>query len=206
MITDLLAVIGGFIIHTINDLGYVGVAILMAIESAAIPLPSEIIMPFSGFLVLSGRFTIIYLSIAGAIGSVIGSVITYALGYYGGRALILKYGRFVLISEHDLNLTEKFFKRFGKLSTFLGRVLPIFRTFISIPAGIGKVPLIPFIFYTFIGSFIWSYFLAWLGFRLGENWQILETYFRKFDLLIGLLIIIFIVWWIRRHFLSKNKS
>src|SRR3989344_6995933 len=134
MLTNLILAITNFITSTIDQLGYAGVALLMAIESAAIPLPSEIIMPFAGFLVESGRFTLVGLSIAGAVGSVIGSVITYALGYYGGRPLIIKYGRYVLISEHDLHLTEKFFQKFGKLSTFIGRLLPIVRTFISIPA------------------------------------------------------------------------
>src|SRR3989338_6678118 len=120
MIAEILTQISNFVIHVISSLGYTGVALLMAIESAAIPLPSEIIMPFAGFLVESGRFTLVGLSIAGAVGSVIGSVITYALGYYGGRPLIIKYGRYVLISEHDLHLTEKFFQKFGKLSTFIG--------------------------------------------------------------------------------------
>lgn len=204
MITDLILAITDFITSTINHLGYPGVALLMAIESAAIPLPSEIIMPFSGFLVEGGRFSLMGLGLAGAIGSVIGSVITYALGFYGGRPLILKYGKYVLISEHDLNLTEKFFQRFGFASVFLGRILPVVRTFISIPAGIGKVAFWPFVATAFAGSFIWSYFLAWLGMRLGENWHSLEAYFRKFDLLIGIVLIIFIIYWIRRH--KKNSS
>lgn len=203
MITDILAYLTQFITNTIDQLGYAGVVILMAIESAAIPLPSEIIMPFAGFLVEEGRFTLIGLSIAGALGSVLGSVVTYALGYYGGRPLIVKYGRYVLITEHDLALTEKFFDRFGKMSVFIGRMLPVVRTFISIPAGIGKVAFWPFVIYCFVGSFVWSYFLAWLGMRLGENWHSLETYFRKFDLAIGAVIVIFIIYWIRRHI--KNR-
>lgn len=203
MITDLLLAITNFITSTIGQLGYLGVALLMAIESASVPLPSEIIMPFSGFLVESGRFTLFGLALAGAVGSVIGSILTYALGYFGGRPLIVKYGRYILLSEHDLHLTEKFFQKFGSISTFIGRILPIVRTFISIPAGIGKVSIGPFIFYTFIGSFIWSYFLAWLGMRLGENWRSLEIYFRKFDLLIGVLIIAFVIYWIKRHFRNR---
>ena len=167
MITDLLAVATGFITNIIDTFGYLGVALLMAIESAAIPLPSEVIMPFAGFLVESGRFSLIGLSLAAAAGSVVGSIITYALGFYGGRPLIIRYGRYVLITEHDLALTEKFFKRFGTASVFIGRMLPVVRTFISIPAGIGKVPFWPFVYYCFIGSFIWSYFLAWLGKTFG---------------------------------------
>lgn len=203
MITNLLLTITNFITSTISHLGYPGVVILMAIESAAIPLPSEVIMPFGGFLVLSQRFSLFGLAIAGAIGSVIGSLITYAIGFYGGRPLISKYGRFILLNQHDLELTEKFFKKFGNVSTFLGRILPVVRTFISIPAGIGKVSLPPFIFFTFLGSFVWSYFLAWLGMKLGENWQILENYFRKFDLAIVILFILIIIYWLKRHF---NRS
>ena len=205
MFTDIILAITNFITSTIDSLGYAGVAILMAIESAAIPLPSEIIMPFAGFLVESGRFTLFGLAMAGAIGSVIGSAVTYALGYYGGRPLIIKYGKYVLIAEHDLALTERFFQKFGKFSVFIGRMLPVVRTFISIPAGIGKVPIIPFLIYAFIGSFIWSYFLAWLGIRLGENWHSLETYFRKFDIVIVIVIVIVIIWWIRRHFKNRLK-
>jgi membrane protein DedA with SNARE-associated domain len=205
MFTDIILAITNFIIQTIDSMGYFGVALLMAIESAAVPLPSEIIMPFAGFLVEGGRFNLWGLSVAGAIGSVIGSWVTYALGYYGGRPLIVKYGRYVLITEHDLELTERFFQKFGKLSSFFGRILPIVRTFISIPAGIGKVPFWSFTFYTFVGSLIWSYFLAWLGWKLGENWHSLESYFRKFDLLIGVLIIGFIIYWIRRHIKGRAE-
>lgn len=205
MFTDLILAITNFITQTIDQLGYTGVALLMAIESAAIPLPSEIIMPFSGFLIESGRFSLFGLGLAGAVGSVIGSIMTYALGYYGGRPLIIKYGRYVLITEHDLRLTERFFEKFGKLSTFLGRILPVVRTFISIPAGIGKVPFLPFVFYTFLGSFIWSYFLAWLGLKLGENWHTLESYFRKFDLVIGIAVALFIAYWTQRHIKHRIK-
>src|SRR3989344_4284453 len=199
MITDIILIVTDFITSTIDAWGYLGVVVLMAIESAAIPLPSEIIMPFSGFLVESERFTLTGLALAGALGSVLGSVITFALGYYGGRHLNIKYGRYVLITQHDLELTERFFYKFGGWSTFIGRLLPVVRTFISIPAGIGKVAIIPFVVYTFIGSFIWSYFLAWLGVKLGHNWHSLESYFRKFDLFIGVIILTLLIWWVRRH-------
>jgi membrane protein DedA with SNARE-associated domain len=198
--------ITNFIVQTISTLGYGGVVLLMGIESAAIPLPSEVIMPFAGFLVGSGRFNLLGLALAGAFGSLVGSLVTYGLGYYGGRPLVIRYGRYVLISERDLRLTERFFEKFGKVSTLIGRLLPVVRTFISIPAGIGKVPIWSFSFYTFVGSFIWSYFLAWLGWRLGENWHTLEIYFRKFDMLIIALIILFIIWWIRRHLRHLKQS
>lgn len=205
MVTTILLAITGFITSVISSMGYTGVALLMAIESAAVPLPSEVIMPFSGFLVTSGRFSLLGLALAGAIGSVIGSLVTYALGYYGGRRLILRYGRYVLISPEDLAMTERFFARFGSLSSLIGRVLPVVRTFISIPAGIGKVPLKPFVFYTFVGSFVWSYFLAWLGMIMGDNWHGLETYFRKFDLIVGIVLVAGIAWWIWRHFRRRKE-
>jgi membrane protein DedA with SNARE-associated domain len=203
MIEQIIFYVTTFITNTIDSMGYIGVVILMGIESAAIPLPSEIIMPFSGFLAATGRFTLFGLALAGAIGSVLGSWITYALGYYGGRPLVIRYGRYVLITQHDLEMSERFFARFGSWSTFIGRMLPIVRTFISVPAGIAKEPIVSFTVAAFVGSFIWSYFLAWLGFRFKENWHSLETYFRQFDVLIVAIIIVFIIWWIRRHL--KNR-
>lgn len=200
---SLIAAVTNFIISTISQLGYSGVAVLMAIESAAIPLPSEIIMPFAGFLVGSGRFSLVGLGLAGAVGSTIGSLATYALGFYGGRPLIRKFGRLAWLSEKDLSLAENFFQRFGNLSAFIGRLLPVIRTFISIPAGIGKAPIISFTVYSFVGSFLWSYFLAWIGFTLGEHWVNLEIYFRKFDLVIILVIVIALLYWIARH--KKNR-
>lgn len=206
MLTDLLLHVTNFIIQTISTLGYAGVALLMAIESAAIPLPSEVIMPFAGFLVAAGRFNLLGLALAGATGSTIGSLITYALGYYGGRPLIRRYGHLVFLSERELVMTERFFDRFGHYwSTFLGRVFPVVRTFISIPAGIGKVKIIPFTLGAFIGSFIWSYFLAWLGLKLGQHWNNLEQYFRKFDLVIVAVIFIAVVYWVIRHIKNRVK-
>ena len=136
-----------FVTQVIGSMGYAGIVALMGIESACVPLPSEIIMPFAGFLVGGGRFNLVSLALAGAIGSVIGSWATYALGYFSGRPLIIRYGRYVLISEHDLHLAEKFFQKFGSWSSFIGRVLPVVRTFISIPAGVGKVPFYSFTIY-----------------------------------------------------------
>ena len=202
--SHLLSAVSSFITQTISGLGYPGVTLLMGIESAAIPLPSEVIMPFAGFLVASGRFGLWQLALAGAVGSTLGSLLTYGIGYYGGRPLMRRYGHFVFLSERELIWTENFFNRFGHYwSTFLGRILPIIRTFISIPAGVGKVRLIPFTITAFVGSFIWSYFLAWLGLKLGENWDHLEIYFRKFDLVIGVIILFGAIYYIYRH--VKNR-
>ncbi len=203
MIGQAVNLVTHFIVQTISNLGYTGVAALMAIESAAIPLPSEIIMPFAGFLVASGRFTLLGLALAGAVGSTIGSLATYAIGFYGGRPLIRRFGHWVFVTERELNFTERFFNKFGSLSSFLGRLLPVIRTFISFPAGIGKAPIISFTLYSFVGSFIWSYFLAWVGLRLRDEWSILEMYFRKFDIAITGVIVAGLVYWVIRHI--KNR-
>jgi len=203
MIEQILSAVTNFIISVIDSSSYIGIALLMAIESAAIPLPSEVIMPFSGFLVSEGRFTLFGISLAGAAGSVLGSWVTYWLGKYGGRPLVVKYGRYVLISEHDLDIADRFFTRFGTWATFLGRVLPVVRTYISIPAGISRVKFIPFTVATFAGSLIWSYFLGWVGFKLGENWESLSGYFHQVDWIIVTLVVIGAAWWILRHI--KNR-
>ena len=206
MLGSILSAITTFIISTISLLGYSGVALLMAIESAAIPLPSEVIMPFAGFLVTEGRFTLFLAALAGAVGSVLGSWVTYWLGRYGGRPLVQKYGKYILISEHDLNLADKFFARYGTWATFFGRILPGIRTYISIPAGISKTKFWPFTLTCFVGSFLWSYLLAWIGFKLGQNWEALKPLFRKFDVAIVVLIVIGLVWWIRRHIKNTVRN
>ncbi len=160
----------------------------MAIESACIPLPSEIIMPFSGFLVSKGIFNFWLVSLAGAFGCLIGSLLAFWLGHRYGetvvRQLIRKYGKFVLVFEYELDEAEHWFKKHGQLIIFSSRLLPVVRTFISLPAGIAGMNIKTFSFYTFIGSFIWSAGLAYVGKILGENWDTLGTYFHKFDVLI----------------------
>ena len=195
----ILAAISNWIIHLISTLGLVGVALLMAIESAAIPLPSEIIMPFSGFLVATGRFSLLGISIAGAIGSVAGSLVLYYIGYYGGRPFIEKYGKYFLVSQGDMAKADQFFQKYGIFSKFIGRILPVLRTFISLPAGIFKVEIKRFIIYSFAGSFIWSAVLGFIGLKLGEHWDSLRSYFHNLDLLLGLLILAAIIWFIYRH-------
>lgn len=202
----ILAALSHFIVNTISALGYLGVALLMAIESANIPLPSEVIMPFSGYLVFSGRFSLFGIAIAGGVGCLIGSLFSYWLGAKGGRPLIERYGKYILMSKHDLNLTDRWFQRWGNVTVFIGRLLPIVRTFISFPAGIARVNLWTFSIYTLVGSIIWSYFLGWVGFKLGENWDSLKGYFHRFDLIIGLLLIAGIVWWIARHIKHSRED
>ncbi len=151
--------------------GYGGVALLMAMESACLPLPSEIIMPFAGFLVSTGRFGLVPVAVAGAIGCNLGSAIAYEAGARGGRRFVERYGKYVLATTHDLDLATRFFARFGALAIFIGRLLPLIRTFIALPAGIGHMRRVPFHAYTFVGSFLWCLMLAYIGERLGRAWE-----------------------------------
>jgi len=205
MIEKIISILAGFIIATISSLGYGGILLLMAIESACIPLPSEIIMPFSGYLVFKGEFSLWGIAVAGAVGCVVGSLVAYFIGAYGGRSLVYKYGRYVLISHHDLNLADRWFNRHGGITIFIGRLLPVIRTFIALPAGISRMHLLPFIVYTFVGSLIWCYGLGWIGMKLGENWRTLGAYFHKFDVVIGIVLVVAVVWYVRRHLKHREE-
>jgi len=206
MITAIISVLASFITWGISSMGYSGVALMMAIESACIPLPSEIIMPFSGYLVSTGTFTLLGVSLAGAIGCVIGSILAYWVGYYGGRPMAEKYGKYILVTKHDLDIADKFFGKYGNAAVFFSRMLPVIRTFISLPAGIARMNFPKFVIYTFLGSFPFCYILAYIGKKMGDNWDTLGGYFHKFDAVIGVLIVIGIIWFIRRHLNIKKKG
>ena len=202
MIAKIIEVLSGFIVMVISALGYFGVVLLMAIESACIPLPSEIIMPFSGYLVYTGRFNLWAVGIAGAFGCVIGSLVAYWVGMYGGRPLIERYGRYVLISHHDLDLADRLFQKYGEAIIFASRLLPVIRTFIAFPAGVARMNLTKFCLYTFLGSFPWCVGLAYVGQKLGEQWnkdETLKSLFHRFDFVIGIIGVIAVAWWIWRH-------
>lgn len=208
MIGKIIELVTAFIIATISMLGYGGIVLLMAIESACIPLPSEIIMPFSGYLVYTGRFNIWLVASAGALGCVVGSLVAYWVGMYGGRPLIEKYGKFVLVSRHDLDLADRWFDRFGEVIVFVSRLLPAIRTFIAFPAGVARMNLKKFIIYTFAGSLPWCLGLAYVGQKLGEQWDKdprLKTLFHRFDFVIGIVIVIAAAWWIWRHVRHSKK-
>ncbi|KKS70574.1 MAG: DedA [Candidatus Daviesbacteria bacterium GW2011_GWA2_42_7] len=189
----MLESVAGWVIHIISTLGYPGIVLTMAIESALIPLPSEIIMPFSGFLVSTGRFELIWVGVAGALGNVLGSLAAYALGYWGHeklvRRFVRKWGKWILLGEEELDKAEELLHKYKDLVVLGSRVVPGVRTVISLPAGFAKLPLGRFIVLTFIGSFIWSLFLAWVGFTMGENWDTLGPYFHKADALIILVVL-----------------
>jgi membrane protein DedA with SNARE-associated domain len=196
----ILELVMGFIHETIMQFGYAGVAILMAIESANIPLPSEFIMPYAGFLVQQGKMDFHLAALAGAIGCVLGSVPSYWLGKWGGRSFLLKYGKFLLLSEHDLIVAERWTDKYGDLAFFICRMLPVVRTFISLPAGILHAHFWPFVIYTFIGSLIWSYGLVWVGVYFGENLETFREIWHKFDYAIIGILVILGIWYMWRHF------
>jgi membrane protein DedA with SNARE-associated domain len=207
MISTILLALASFIKAVISSLSYPGIVLLMAIESACIPLPSEVIMPFSGYLVYTHRFSSLWLvATMGAIGCNLGSVLAYEVGAYGGRPLIEKYGKYVLLSAHDLELADRFFKRYGSITVFIGRLLPVIRTFIALPAGIARMPRGRFHFYTFAGSWPWCWVLAYVGLKLGEHWDSdprLKLWFHRLDAVIVVVLLLGVAWFIRSH--ARNR-
>ncbi|HKQ09424.1 MAG TPA: DedA family protein [Blastocatellia bacterium] len=209
MIAKIIEFLSGIIVAVISSLGYAGVVLLMAIESACIPLPSEIIMPFSGYLVYTGRFNLWGVGVAGALGCVLGSIVAYYIGLYGGRPLIEKYGRYILVSHHDLDLADRWFQKYGEIIVFASRLLPVVRTFIAFPAGVARMNMSRFILYTFLGSLPWCLGLAYVGQKLGEQWdknETLKAWFHRFDFVIGILLVAGAAWWVWRHLKNARST
>ena len=192
MVEKILAALAGFAIAVISAGGYWGIALLMAIESACIPLPSEIIMPFAGYLVSTGEMNIYLAATAGALGCNLGSIVAYEVGRRGGRPLAERWGKYVLVGPGELDLADRFFNRWGAAAILIGRMLPIIRTFIAFPAGVARMKLIPFHVYTFVGSWPFCFLLAWIGAKLGTAWNSdprLKAFFHQADLAIGLTLV-----------------
>jgi len=190
MLDKIVSGLSAFVIAVISTLGYGGVVLMMAIESACIPVPSEVIMPFSGFLVASGRFNLNMVAVMGALGCLLGSYLAYYVGANGGRRFIERYGRYLLIAPHELEIADRFFARWGSLAVFLCRLLPVVRTFIAFPAGVSRMKLLPFTIYTLLGSYLWCLALAYAGMKLGQNWKDLAPYFHRFDALIAIVLVL----------------
>ncbi len=182
----------GFITNLIESTGYLGILVLMTLESALIPIPSEIIMPFAGYVVYMGKLDLVLVVLMGTLGNLIGSLLAYYLGLYGGRPFIEKYGKYILIRHSHLETAERLFNHYGDIIIFASRMLPAVRTVISLPAGIGKMNLKRFTIYTFIGSIPWNFALTYLGFLLGPKWDEITLFFEKADIIfvIGLIIIL----------------
>ncbi len=206
MFAEIISVVSDFIIQLISSLSYFGVVIAMAVESACIPLPSEIILPFSGFLVYQGQFNLWLAALAGTTGCLIGSLAAYYVGKWGGRPLVEKYGKYILISHHDLNWADHWFKKYGEITIFFGRLLPVIRTFISFPAGVARMNIWKFSLYTILGSFPWCLLLVYVGQRLGGQWENLKGLFHRFDLVIGIILIAGITWYVWRHIRNLKRS
>ena len=199
MVTNIIDILANFVVSTIHLLGYPGVFLLMLVESCGILMPSEVIMPFSGFLVADGTLNFWLVVLLGGLGNLAGSLLAYWIGWKGGRPLIEKYGKYILISKHDLDIADHWFNKYGELTAFFGRLLPVVRTFISFPAGIAKMDIKKFSIYTFAGAFIWSGVLAYAGVKMGSNWEMIMAKLHSFDLTIVILCAVFIVWYVWRH-------
>lgn len=187
------------ITNFIGNIGYFGIFILMILESLVFPIPSEAIMPFAGFLIAEGKFSFFWVIISSTLGSITGSLVAYFIGYYGGEPIIRKYGKYVLITEKELGFTEGFFKNKGNITIFVSRLIPVVRHLISIPAGMAKMNIFKFSFYTIIGAGIWNSFLAILGFYLKKNWTTILEYTKILDIVIIVLLVFGIGFFIYNH-------
>ncbi|MEW6033266.1 MAG: DedA family protein [Chloroflexota bacterium] len=199
-----------FVQQAYTLMGWPGVVLLMAIESACIPLPSEIVMPLSGWMLIKeaglGVGYTVVAAFAGALGNTLGSVAAYWVGWKGGRVFLERYGRFLLISHHDLERADAWFARYGHQTAFFSRLLPVVRTFISLPAGIARMPLFKFTAYTFAGSFLWSWALAYGGFLLGQHWEKIRAVMRPFDIPIVIAVVVFVVWFVVHRLRQRSPS
>lgn len=214
MLAHLTDTITTFITNLYITGGLAGIVLAMAIESCCIPLPSEIVMPLAGVMVASGKLlagvnpwlSLVLVALAGSVGCLIGSIAAYGIGYAGGRPLLLKYGRYVLISQHDADRADHFFQKYGSATVFFSRLLPVVRTYISLPAGIAKMPFAKFCVYTFLGSFPWCLLLAYIGTVIGNNLTTLSPIFHDLDVVIIVAVVALVALYIWRHIRNDRKA
>ena len=209
MSEKIIGILVHFVTHVIEVGGYAGVAALMGIESACIPLPSEIIMPFAGYVVYLGHMNLWLVATAGALGCNAGSLVAYWIGAKGGRPMVERYGRWVLMSQHDLDRMTQFFNKYGAITVLAGRLLPVVRTFIAFPAGIAKMPQGKFHLYTFVGSWPWCFVLAYVGMKLGQAWNTdprFHEWFHRFHLAVEVGLLVGIVWFVWSHLKRSRQS
>ncbi len=208
MIDQLISLIVTWVVAVISAAGYLGVVGLMAIKSACIPLPSEVIMPFAGYLVSLGQFSLVGAATAGALGCNVGSTVAYYVAAWGGRPAVERWGRYVLFGPDDLARTDAFFARYGAATVFIGRLLPVVRTFIAFPAGLARMPMLKFQVYTFIGSWPWCYALAYVGYKLGQRWHSDPTFrrlFHEFDAVVILVLVAGFAWFVWTHWKRMRR-
>ncbi|HNW55170.1 MAG TPA: DedA family protein [Bacteroidales bacterium] len=190
----------------ISATSYPGIFLLMVLESMVFPVPSEAVMPFAGFLIVDGQFTFTGVIIASTLGSIVGSLVSYAMGFYGGKPFIKRFGKFLLLDVHDLELTEKFFAKRGELTIFIARFVPVIRHLISIPAGLGKMKLGKFIIYTTLGAGLWNSFLAYVGFKLKENWAEVMKYSHTIDIVVVAILGLAFLYYAYKIYLNLTKK
>lgn len=205
----MLATLAHLIIQFIQTTGYFGIFILMTLESALIPIPSEVTMPFSGFLASQGTLSLLYIILVGTFANLVGSLVAFSIGYFLEETVLLglinKFGKFILLSESDFKTAEKWFEKFGGKIVLISRLLPGIRTVISLPAGVFRMDLKKFILYTFLGSLAWSAVLTYIGFVLGENWNRLEPIYQKFEIFILIIVIAGILIYLEKHLHLRKK-
>ncbi len=206
LINSILAHLISWIEHVITVMGPSGVALLMAIESCNIPLPSEAVLPFAGYIVSKGEMNFHVAAFASAVGCVLGSLPSYYIGYFGGRTFVEKYGKYFLVSKKDLEEADKWVEKYGDWAFFICRMLPVVRTFISLPAGILRAKKRFFFTFTFLGSLIWSYLLIFVGVKLGQNMEAFKHIWHKFDILIVAVCVILGGLYIYKHIKHLKES
>lgn len=204
VVFEIIEPILDFVTFVISNLGYPGVIFLMILDSAMIPIPSEIILVFSGYLVTTGTFEPISVILAGSFGNVVGSIMTYYFGLKFGRLFVLRFGKYFFIKENHLEYTEKLFQKYGDKISFLGRLLPAIRTYISLPCGIAKINLFKYSIYTFFGSVIWNTMFTYIGIQLGSNWQDIDNYSIYLEIVTVCVIVVFVIWFITKMLKKRN--
>jgi membrane protein DedA with SNARE-associated domain len=200
-ITELLAV---HVTRFIDATGYASVSVFMLMESMVFPVPSEAVMPFAGFLIAEGRFTFFGVIFFSTLGSIAGSLVSYYMGAWGGKPFVNRFGKYFLLNQEDLDFTQKFFNRFGDLTIFASRFIPVVRHLISIPAGIGKMPLVKFCAYTIVGAGLWNSFLAVVGFKLRQNWEAVMKYSHVVDIAVVAILAMLLILFVARHLRRKK--
>lgn len=204
VVFEIIEPILDFVTFVISNLGYPGVIFLMILDSAMIPIPSEIILVFSGYLVTTGTFEPVSVILAGSFGNVVGSILTYYFGLKFGRLFVLRFGKYFFIKENHLEYTEKLFQKYGDKISFLGRLLPAIRTYISLPCGIAKMNLFKYSVYTFFGSIIWNTMFTYIGIQLGSNWQDIDNYSIYLEIVTVCVIVVFVIWFITKMLKKRN--
>lgn len=206
ILTDTFAFIGNFALSTISQLGYAGIFFLMMLESMIFPVPSELVMPFAGFLVAQGSFNGFLVILTSTLGSITGSLIFYYIGKTGGYTLVQRYGKYVLVDTEDIKKTEAWFNKRGDLTIFLARLIPVVRHLISLIAGIGNMNVKKFTIYTILGAALWNGILTYLGLYLGQHWNDVSQYLEGLDILIIILLILGCLYFVYRHLRRRKKT